>query len=132
MNPGMRMMLRPLCVVYLLLFVVFEGYSAAATALDHHSRFPAWESTLGLFLFILPCELLVSLALVLFGDRARLGVCLVAVNLCAYAGFMCLEIMLVPDANGRDCEFAAMWAAFMALALGAAYFLKVSSHSLRG
>ena len=132
MNPAMRMILRFVCVGYLLLFVFSEGYSAAATALDHHSRFPAWESTLGLFLFVLPCELMISLALVLYGDKARLGVCLVAVNLCAYAGFMCLEIMLVPDANGKDWEFAAVWAAFMALAVGAAYFLSASSHSVRG
>jgi hypothetical protein len=126
------MILRFACVVYLLLFVFSEGYTAAATALDHHSRFPAWESTLGLFLFILPCELLVSLALVLHSDKARLGVCLVAVNLCAYAGFMCLEIMLVPDPNGKDWEPAAIWGAFMALAVGAAHFLRASSHSSRG
>ena len=130
MNPAMRMILRPVCVVYLLLFVFSEGYSAAATAFDHSSRFPAWESTLGLFLFILPFELLVSLALLLYGN-IRLGVCLVAVNLCAYGGFLCLEIMLVPDANKKDWEAASIWGAFMALAVGAAQFLRASSHSSR-
>ena len=75
MYPAIGSVLRFACVLYLLLFVFSEGYSAAATAFDHSSRFPAWESTLGLFLFILPCELLVSLALVLHGeghDRAFL------------------------------------------------------------
>ena len=129
MSPVMRVILRFVCVGYLLLFVFSEGYSAAATALDHHSRFPAWESTLGLFLFILPCELLVSMALVLYGDKTRLGVCLIAVNLCAYLGFICLEDMLVPEA--RDWEFTAIRATFMALAVGAAHFLRTSSHSLR-
>jgi len=131
MNQVMRKVLRFVSVVYLLLFVFSECYSAAATALDHHSRFPAWESTLGLFLFILPCELLVSLALVLCSDKALLGVYLVAVNLCGYAGFMCLEIILVPDASGKDWEPAAIWGAFMVLAVGAAHFLRTSSHSSR-
>jgi hypothetical protein len=42
MNPIMRLILRFVCVAYLLLFVFSEGYSAAATALDHSSRFPAF------------------------------------------------------------------------------------------
>jgi len=128
----MRTILRSTCIVYLLLFFFSEGYSALATALDHHSRFPAWEPTLGWFLFILPCGLLASLALVLDGEKARLGVCLVAVNLCAYTGFMCLEIMLDPASDGRDWEATAIWGTFMALAVGAAHFLRTSSHSSRG
>jgi hypothetical protein len=37
-------MIKAICIAYLILFVLFEIYSSAATALDHSHRFPAWEA----------------------------------------------------------------------------------------
>jgi len=79
-----------MCVFYLLVFMLFEVYSAAATALDRNARFPSWEPLLGWGHFVLPCVLLISLFL-LHGRYARLGFYLVAANLCLYASFMTFE-----------------------------------------
>ena len=81
--------------LYLILFALFEVYSAAATALDHSGRFPAWETNLGWSLFLLPCELLAGLALLMYSSRPKLGFYLVLLNLSMYAGFMFLEFLLV-------------------------------------
>lgn len=90
-----------ICALWLSAFVLFEGYTAAATALDHTRRFPHWESTLGWFLFVLPCELFVALPLLMDRERARLGFLLVTANLFVYALFMCLEVALAHEGLGR-------------------------------
>ena len=66
-------MTKSLCTAYLILFVLFEIYSASATALDDSNRFPAWEAKLGWGLFVLPCLLVFGLFLLLSGKRERLG-----------------------------------------------------------
>ena len=80
-----------LYALWLLVFVAFEGYTAAATTLDHSTRFPTWESKVGWFLFVLPCELLVALALLLRRERANLGFHLVTANIFVYAVFLSFE-----------------------------------------
>lgn len=125
-NPYFRWCLRLVCALYLFLFVFSEGYSAAATALDDSRRFPHWESTVGLFLFILPCELLASLALLLRSGRKALGFYLVIVNMTAYLAFMCLDVIVGQGSNWADWEFASVWAIAMAVAVGAAGFLRSS------
>jgi hypothetical protein len=134
-NSGISWLLpvrNAICTLYLLVFTLFEGYSAAATALDHSGRFPAWESKLGTFLFILPCELLVSLALLLYGERARLGFYLVVGNLFVYVAFMCLESILVHDApstTGAMWEILGIWAFLFASAMGSAHLLATRPRS---
>ena len=86
---------KGLCVMCLLLLAASEAYSAAATALDHSSSFPDWESKLGWFLFILPCELLTALFLLL-GERARIGFWLTFANVLVYAGFFSLAVETSP------------------------------------
>jgi hypothetical protein len=114
-----------ICVLWLLLFVLFEGYSAAATALDHSTRFPAWESKLGWFLFVLPCELLIALACLLRSERVGLGFLLVAANLLVYAAFMCFEAVLVHEnLSWATLAMPVLWVTFFALAIGAAHVLK--------
>jgi hypothetical protein len=121
-----------ICALWLLVFVLFEGYTAAATALDHSPRFPAWESKLGWLLFFLPCELLVALAFLIRREKVRLGFLLVAANLLVYAGFMCFEAVLVHESmDGVTLEVAGLWAAFFALAIGAAHVLKKSHRPKR-
>jgi hypothetical protein len=38
---------RAISVLYFLIFVLFEVYSASATALDRNPAFPNWEHLLG-------------------------------------------------------------------------------------
>lgn len=117
-----------ICICYLLVFVLFEGYSAAATALDHNAEFPSWEPLLGWALFVLPCMLLVSLVL-LHGRHSTLGFSLVAGNPCLYAGFMVFESVVRVNAasHGAIWEDVAIWAALFAAALLAARFLKTKA-----
>ena len=129
-NPDVRYPLRYLCLLYLLFFVFSEAYSATATAFDHSRRFPAWEATVGLFLLILPCELLVCLALLLRGGKARIGFYLVIVNLIVYAGFYCLEIGVDREGvKAGDLVSAGIWAVLIAIAVASAHFLRISSDS---
>src|SRR5258708_15210809 len=90
-----------MCALWLLVFVMFEGYTAAATALDHSPRFPAWESKLGWFLFLLPCELFVALAFLILRRRVSLGFLLVTANLLVYAVFICFEAAFVRESMNR-------------------------------
>ena len=111
------------CILYLFVFVLFEVYSAAATALDHSGRFPPWESIVGWFLFVLPCELMIAMVLLLDGAKAKLGLNLVLVNLCAYVGFMYFETSLVHDgvvSRGAMWEVVGIWAVLIAGAVGSA------------
>jgi uncharacterized membrane protein len=113
-----------LCVLWLLAFALSEGYSAAATALDHSTKFPSWERRLGWFLLVLPCELLIALILLIRRNRAGLGFRLVALNLIVYAAFMCLDVALVHESlDGTMFAVAGLWAIFFALAVGAARLL---------
>jgi hypothetical protein len=114
-----------ICALWLLVFVLSEAYTAAATAVDHSRRFPAWESTLGWFLFVLPCELLVALALFIRRERASLGFLLVAANVLVYALFFIFEVVSDHETLDRTTLLVAgLWAIFFALAIGAAHLLK--------
>jgi hypothetical protein len=117
-----------LSALYLILFALFEIYSAAATALDHSGRFPAWESNLGWCLFLLPCELVIALALLMYSSRARLGFSLLLLNLSMYAGFMILESVLVHDlSSDRRAIWIVfgIWASLFTIAFGAGWVLMV-------
>ena len=119
---------KVLSALYLILFALFEVYSAAATALDHSGRFPAWETNLGWCLFLLPCELLVGLALLLYSSRPRLGFYLVLLNLSMYAGFFVFESLLVRDLpNDKRAVWIVLgiWASLFGIAIGAARLLMV-------
>jgi len=80
------------CFTWLLVFMLFEVYSAAATALDRNPAFPSWEPILGWFLFVLPSMLFASFFL-LRGRHPRLGFYLVVGNLGLYASFMILSYL---------------------------------------
>jgi hypothetical protein len=114
-----------ICALWLLVFVLFEAYTAATTVLDHSLRFPVWESKLGWFLFVLPCELLIAVVCLVRRERMRLGFFLVAANLLAYATFMCSEAVLVHENIDKGTlAVAGLWAIFFALAIEAAHLLK--------
>ena len=119
------------CVFYLLVFLLVEVYSAAATAFDRNTRLPSWEPLLGWGLFVLPCVLLISLFL-LHGRYARLGFYLVAANLCLYASFMTFEWFVSrgnAPSHRADWEVAGIWATLFATALLAARFLKMKAQA---
>ena len=119
------------CVLCLLLLTASEAYTAAATALDHSSRSPNWESKLGWLLFILPCELLTGLFLLLEGDRARIGFGLVLANVLMYFGFICLDGVLVPDSWDRVAlGVVTGWVVFFLIAIGAAHLLRRQASAL--
>jgi hypothetical protein len=115
--------------LFLLLFAACELYSAAATALDHSRRFPAWESKLGWILFLLPLVLLVSL-FVFYSGRGKIAFWLVSGNVAAYAGFCCLESYLAPDpsaSRGAMWQVIGIWVSLFAVAIGAARCLMIES-----
>jgi hypothetical protein len=113
------------CALYLILFVLSEAYSAAATALDHSGRFPAWEAQLGWGLFVLPCLLLFGLILLLSSKLKRLGLYLIGLSLVVYAEFLLLEDFLARKQVVRmDWIFNGMWLTLCALAIGAGWLLK--------
>jgi hypothetical protein len=117
-------MIKAICTAYLILFVLFEIYSSATTALDDSHRFPAWEAKLGWGLFVLPCLLLFGLFLLLSERRKRLGLSLVGLSLLLYMGFLFLEDLLAPERMGRlDWLFTGTWITLSAIAMGAARFL---------
>ena len=111
-------------VLYLLIFVLFEVYSAAATALDRNPAFPTWQHRLGWALLVLPCMLLTNLIL-LHGKRSKLGFSLVVGNLCLYASFMIFESTPsreIPASNRAMWEVGGIWATlFLAAVLGARF-----------
>jgi hypothetical protein len=127
-----RRALGMVCVLWLLIFMLFEAYSAAATALDRNGSFPSWEPVLGWALFILPAALLASLFL--FHRRhPRLGFYLVVGNLGLYASFMVFESIVsrtTPGSHQATWQVEGIWAMFFIAALLAAHFLKTRAHTL--
>ena len=114
-----------ICALWILVLVLFEGYTAGGMALDRSTRVPAWESSLGWFLFVLPCELLVALAVLLRRQRRNLGFRLVAANVLVYALLMYFWAVL--DHEGltmTTLEVAGFWVTFFVLAIGAAHLLR--------
>jgi hypothetical protein len=77
-------------VLYLVLFGMFEVYSAAATALDSHLAFPRWEPYLGWALFVLPCMLIAGVFLLHRGG-SRSGFLLALMSLCLYMTFIVFD-----------------------------------------
>jgi 4-amino-4-deoxy-L-arabinose transferase-like glycosyltransferase len=119
-------------VLYLLIFVLFEVYSASATALDRNPAFPSWEQLLGWALFVLPCGLLVSLFL-LHGRRSKLGFSLVVGNLCLYASFMIFELTAshgIPESHRAMWEVEGIWAMLFLAAFLAARFLRTKAQTM--
>jgi len=116
---------KVLCALYLILFVLFETYSAAATALDHSNRFPAWEAKLGWCLFVLPCLLVTGLFFLLRGERETTGFSLVGLSLLVYLAFMFLEEALSTERMVRgEWLFSGFWTMLCAVGIGAAWILK--------
>jgi hypothetical protein len=113
-----------ICVLWLILFAIFETYSALATALDNSRRFPAWETKLGWGMFVLPFLLIFGLVLLLFGKRLTLGFSLVESSLLLYMGFLLLEMALVGKINRTDWLVVGIWATLCALATAAAWLLR--------
>jgi hypothetical protein len=108
----------------LIVFAIFETYSALATALDNSRRFPAWEAKLGWGLFVLPSLLMIGLVLLLFGKRLTLGFSLVASSLLLYMGFLFLELALVGKMERIDWVVVGIWATLFAIATAAAWLLR--------
>jgi cell division protein FtsW (lipid II flippase) len=118
-------------VLYLLIFVLFEVYSASATALDRDTAFPSWEHRLGWALLVLPCMLLVSLFL-LHGRRSKLGFSLTVGNLCLYASFMIFGSTAsqgIPATNRVMREVGGIWATLFLAAVLAARFIKTKTQT---
>jgi exosortase/archaeosortase len=119
-------------ILYLLVFVLFEVYSAAATALDRSPAFPTWEPFLGWALFGLPCALLASLFLP-DGRHSKLGFSLVAGNLCLYASFIVFESVAyhgTPASRQAVWEVGGIWAALFITAVLAARFLATKTQTM--
>jgi hypothetical protein len=120
-------------ILYLLLFGMFEAYSAAATALDRYHAITSWEPHLGWALFVLPIILIASLFL-LHGRRSRFGFLLVVINLCLYAGFIIFESVAYdgqPASKQTVWEIGGVWSALFLAALLAAHFLKNKTRAIR-
>jgi hypothetical protein len=115
-----------LCFLWLILLIVSETYSAAATALDNSSRLPVWEAKFGWLLFILPCELIAGVFfLTKRAEKARLGFWLVVLNTFMYAGFACLDGDLVHATWDRvELEVVGGWVLFLLIAIAAAHLLE--------
>ena len=118
-------------VLYLLIFTLFEIYSAMATALDRSSSYPVWEHRLGLALFVLPGTFIASLFL-LHGRRPKLGFSIIMGNLCLYASFMIFESVAVsgtPVSDRAEWQAGGIWAALFLVAVLAAHFLKTKAQT---
>src|SRR5580692_1533658 len=104
-----------ICVLCLIVFAIFETYSALGTALDNSRRFPAGEAKLGWGLFVLPSLLVVGLVLLLFSKRLACGFSLVASSVLLYMGFVCLELALDGKIERTDWLVAGIWATLCAI-----------------
>jgi hypothetical protein len=113
-----------ICVLCLIVFAIFETYTALGTALDNSRTFPAWHAKLGWGLLVLPSLLMTGLVLLLFGKRSRLGFSLVASSLLLYMGFLFLELALVGRIDRTDWVVVGIWVTLCATALAAAWFLR--------
>jgi hypothetical protein len=116
-----------ICVFWLIVFAIFETYSALPTAFDNSRRFPAWEAKLGWGMFVLPSLLMIGLVLLLFGKRLTLGFSFVVSSLLLYIGFLFLELALGPRIEQMDWVFVGFWTALCALATAAAWLLRQRS-----
>jgi|SRR5665213_4632140 len=127
-NSEVRWLIRArnaLCALYLILFVLSETYSAAATALDDSNRFPAWEAKLGWCLFVLPCLVVTGLFFLLRGERETIVLSLVGLSVLLYLAFMFLEDALSPEHMDRGAwVFDGIWILLCAAAVAAAWVLK--------
>jgi hypothetical protein len=113
--------------IYLLIFGLFEAYSALATVFDRRPEFPNWEHYIGWGLCLLPFMLIASL-LLFYARRSRLGFTLVIANLCFYAEFFALECAIYrkqATSHQADWELYAIWAVLFAAALLSAFCLKI-------
>ena len=118
-------------VFYLLIFTLFEVYSAMATALDSSSRLPRWEPHLGWVLLVLPATLLASLFL-LHGRRPKLGFSITIANLCLYASFMIFESVAfagAPVSHRAEWEVGGIWVMLFLVAVLAARFLETKTQT---
>jgi hypothetical protein len=125
-DPWNRRAGATISVLYLMIFMLFEVYSATATALETNSRFPGWERLIGWVLFVLPGALLASLFL-FHGRHPKLGFSIIIGNLCLYASFMVFESVAfggTPVSPRTVCEVGAIWAALFLAAVLAARFLE--------
>lgn len=123
MNSSIRVR-NAVCALYLVLLVLSEVYSAAATALDHSGRFPAWEAQLGWSLFVLPCLLLFGLILLLSSRPRRIGFYLIGLSVVLYTGFLFLEDFLArKQAIRMDWTMNGIWLTLCALAIRAGWIL---------
>ena len=113
-----------ICVLFLIVFAIFETYSALATALDNSRRFPAWETKFGWGLFVLPSLLMIGIVLLLLGKRLILGFSLVASSLLLYMGFVFLELALGGKIERTDWVVVGIWATLCAIATAAAWLLR--------
>jgi hypothetical protein len=113
-----------ICVLCLIVFAIFETYSALGTALDNSRRFPAWEAKLGWGLFVLPSLLMIGLVLLLLGKRLTLGFSLVASSLLLYMSFVFLELALAGKMERTDWVVVGIWATLCAIATAAAWLLR--------
>lgn len=113
-----------ICVLWLIVFAIFETYSALATAFDNSRRFPAWEAKLGWGMFVLPSLLMIGLVLLLFGERLTLGFSLVVSSLLLYMGFLLLEMAVGPKIEQLEWVLVGFWTALCALATAAAWLLR--------
>jgi hypothetical protein len=115
--------------LYLLVFGVFETYSAGATALDKHTGLPAWESYVGWALFALPCVLVASIFL-LYRRRSSLGFSLLLLNLSLYAAFIVFDFFAGKVVWDKAMGYVtAIWVALFLVALLAAVCLKAKSQT---
>lgn len=124
-DPWSRRAGQTISILYLLMFMLSEAYSAAATALERNSRFPGWEHLLGWALFALPGALLASLFL-FHWKHPRLGLWIVSGNLCLYASFMVFESVAfggIPASSWAVWEVGAIWTVLFFAAFLAARYL---------
>ena len=112
-----------ICVLCLIVFAIFETYSALGTALDNSRRFPAWEAKVGWGLFVLPSLLMIGLVLLLFGKRLTLGFSLVASSVLLYMGFVFFELALDGKIGRTEWLVVGIWATLCAIATAAASLL---------
>ena len=111
------------CFSLLILALLCEGYSVVAIALDQFA--PSWYRTLGWFLLVLPCALLIGL-LLFYANRRRLGFYLSAASLSLYAALICLDAYQGHAERG-GWIFEGIWLAFCALGIAAAKSLTSST-----
>lgn len=82
---------RAACIAYLLIFALSELYSAAATSLDRRSDYPAWEPTVGRWLFAAPSLLILGIFCLVSSRHRKAGFWTAIASLGLYAAFFVFE-----------------------------------------